>query len=95
MDQPNEQLKFMNVLPKLSYLKKDMRLIIFLQFLYFKGYYKNFNDINIQIYNIYIKQVASMKGVTATREIFEKAIEILPDDQAKYIKVEIVFSIQN
>jgi hypothetical protein len=35
------------------------------------------------MYNIYIKQVALMKGVTATREIFEKAIEVLPDDQSK------------
>ena len=35
------------------------------------------------MYNIYIKQVASMKGVTATREIFEKAIEELPDDKVK------------
>jgi pre-mRNA-splicing factor SYF1 len=36
-----------------------------------------------ELYNIYIKQVASMKGVTATREIFEKAIDILPDDKVK------------
>jgi len=36
------------------------------------------------MYNIYIKQVASMKGVTATREIFEKAIDELPDEQVKY-----------
>ena len=26
-----------------------------------------------------------MKGVTATREIFEKAIDVLPDEQAKFI----------
>lgn len=38
-----------------------------------------------EMYNIYIKQVASMKGVTGTREIFEKAIEVLPDDQVKEI----------
>lgn len=38
-----------------------------------------------EMYNIYIKQVATMKGVTATREIFEKAIEELPDDQVKEI----------
>jgi len=38
-----------------------------------------------ELYNIYIKQVATMKGVTATREIFEKAIEVLPDDQVKEI----------
>lgn len=38
-----------------------------------------------EMYNIYIKQVASMKGVTATREIFEKAIEVLPDDQVREI----------
>lgn len=36
-----------------------------------------------EMYNIYIQQVASMKGVTATREIFEKAIEVLPDDKVK------------
>lgn len=35
------------------------------------------------MYNIYIKQVASMMGVTATRAIFEKAIDDLPDDQVK------------
>ena len=38
-----------------------------------------------EVYNIYIKQVASMKGVTATREIFEKAIDVLPDEQVKEI----------
>ncbi len=38
-----------------------------------------------EMYNIYIKQVASMKGVTGTREIFEKAIEVLPDDKVKEI----------
>ncbi|RNA33394.1 Pre-mRNA-splicing factor SYF1 [Brachionus plicatilis] len=38
-----------------------------------------------EMFNIYIQQVASMKGVTATREIFEKAIEVLPDDQVKEI----------
>ncbi len=36
-----------------------------------------------EMYNIYIKQVASMKGVTATREIFEKAIDELPDEKVK------------
>jgi pre-mRNA-splicing factor SYF1 len=36
-----------------------------------------------EMFNIYIKQAASMKGVTATREIFEKAIEVLPDDQVR------------
>lgn len=36
-----------------------------------------------EMYNIYIKQVATMKGVTATREIFEKAIDELPDNQVK------------
>lgn len=38
-----------------------------------------------ELYNIYIKQVATMKGVTATREIFEKAIDVLPDDQVKEV----------
>lgn len=37
-----------------------------------------------EVYNIFIKQAASMKGLTATREIFEKAIEALPDIQTRY-----------
>lgn len=40
-----------------------------------------------EMYNIYIKQAAQMKGVTTTREIFEKAIEILPDEQVREIGV--------
>ena len=36
-----------------------------------------------EMYNIYIKQLASIKGVTATREIFERAIEVLPDEQVR------------
>lgn len=46
------------------------------------------------MYNIYIKQVASMKGVTATREIFEKAIDELPDEQVKLVfkKIQIIIN---
>jgi hypothetical protein len=36
-----------------------------------------------ELFNIFLKQAASMKGVTATREIFEKAIDVLKDDQAR------------
>ncbi len=36
-----------------------------------------------ELFNIFLKQAASMKGVTATREIFEKAIEVLPDEQSR------------
>ena len=36
-----------------------------------------------KIFNIYIKRAAEIFGVTHTREIYEKAIEVLPDDQAR------------
>ena len=38
-----------------------------------------------EVYNIFIKQAASMKGLTATREIFEKAIDALPDEQTRCV----------
>eukprot|EP01126_Amoeba_proteus_P060644 TRINITY_DN8048_c0_g2_i1.p1 TRINITY_DN8048_c0_g2~~TRINITY_DN8048_c0_g2_i1.p1 ORF type:complete len:711 (-),score=143.33 TRINITY_DN8048_c0_g2_i1:225-2357(-) len=41
------------------------------------------NDIKPKMFNIYIKRATENFGVTRTRQIFEKAIEILPD---KYIK---------
>ena len=36
-----------------------------------------------QMFNIYIKRAAEVYGVTHTRSIYEKAIEVLPDDQAR------------
>ncbi|CAG5132124.1 unnamed protein product, partial [Candidula unifasciata] len=36
-----------------------------------------------EMLNIYIKQAALVYGVTHTRSIYEKAIEILPNDQAR------------
>jgi pre-mRNA-splicing factor SYF1 len=39
-----------------------------------------------ELFNIFLKQAASMKGVTATREIFEKAIDVLKDDQARSVR---------
>ena len=36
-----------------------------------------------QMFNLYIKQAAEIFGVTHTREIYEKAIEVLPDEQAR------------
>lgn len=35
------------------------------------------------MFNLYIKQAAEIFGVTHTREIYEKAIEVLPDEQAR------------
>ena len=37
----------------------------------------------VQMFNLYIKQAAEIFGVTHTREIYEKAIEVLLDDQAR------------
>lgn len=36
-----------------------------------------------EVFNIYIKRVAEVYGVTHTRPIYEKAIEVLPDDKAR------------
>ncbi|XP_055353632.1 pre-mRNA-splicing factor syf1 homolog [Paramacrobiotus metropolitanus] len=36
-----------------------------------------------EMFNIYIKKAAELYGITSTREIYEKAIESLPDDQAR------------
>ena len=35
------------------------------------------------MYNIYIKRAAEIYGVTKTREIYQKAIDDLPDDQTR------------
>ena len=32
------------------------------------------------MFNIYIQRAAAIFGVTHTRQIYEKAIEVLPDD---------------
>ena len=37
-----------------------------------------------QMFTIYLKRAAEAFGVTHTREIYEKAIEILPDKGARY-----------
>ena len=37
----------------------------------------------LQMFNIYITQAAEVYGVTHTRAIYEKAIEVLPNDQAR------------
>ena len=37
------------------------------------------------MFTIYLKRAAEAFGVTHTREIYEKAIEILPDKGARYI----------
>ena len=44
-----------------------------------------FNNFLFQMFNIYIKRAAEIYGVTHTRAIYEKAIEVLPDEQARYI----------
>lgn len=40
------------------------------------------------MFNLYIKQAAEIFGVTHTREIYEKAIEVLPDEQARWNVVD-------
>ena len=35
------------------------------------------------MFNIYIKKAAEVYGVTHTRTIYEKAIEVLPNDEAR------------
>ena len=39
----------------------------------------------VQMFNIYLKRAAEAFGITHTREIYERAIEVLPDDRARYI----------
>ena len=36
------------------------------------------------MFNLYIKRAAEIFGVTHTREIYEKAIEVLPDEHARF-----------
>ncbi|XP_048776809.1 pre-mRNA-splicing factor SYF1-like isoform X2 [Ostrea edulis] len=38
-----------------------------------------------EMFNVYIKKAAEIYGVTYTRPIYEKAIEVLPDEQARNI----------
>lgn len=38
-----------------------------------------------QMYNIYIKRAAEIYGITHTRSIYEKAIEVLPNEQARWV----------
>ena len=40
-----------------------------------------------QMFNVYIKRAAEIYGVTYTRPIYEKAIEVLPDEQARYVLI--------
>ncbi len=44
--------------------------------------------INIKITGKIIVQVESLYGVIKTREVYEKAIEVLPDESAKLICIE-------
>ena len=37
----------------------------------------------LQMFNIYVTRAAELYGVTHTRPIYEKAIELLNDDQAR------------
>ena len=39
--------------------------------------------LSFQMFNIYLKRAAELFGVIQTREIYEKAIEILPDEGAR------------
>ncbi len=40
--------------------------------------------VNFQMFNIYIKRAAEIYGVTHTRAIYEKAIEILTEEHSRY-----------
>lgn len=37
----------------------------------------------LQVFNIYLKRAAEAFGITHTREIYEKAIDVLPDVGAR------------
>ena len=37
---------------------------------------------SLQMFNVYIKRCGEMQGITATREIYEKAIESLEEERA-------------
>ena len=37
------------------------------------------------MFNVYIKRVAETFGVVSTRDIYEKAIEVLADDHARLV----------
>ena len=37
----------------------------------------------MQMFSIYIKRAAEAFGITHTREIYEKAIEVLPDEGSR------------
>ena len=45
----------------------------------------------LQMFAIYIKRAAEAFGITHTREIYEKSIEVLPNDGARYV-VRITYS---
>lgn len=40
------------------------------------------------MFNIYIKKAAEIYGVTQTRSIYEKSIEMLPEDQSRQMCVK-------
>ena len=46
------------------------------------------------MFAIYIKRAAEAFGITHTREIYEKAIEVLPNDGARYV-VGVIYSAGN
>ena len=39
-----------------------------------------------QMFKLYIKKASELFGISHTREIYEKAIEVLPDDGARLVK---------
>ena len=41
------------------------------------------------MFSIYIKRAAEAFGITHTREIYEKAIEVLPDNGARYYQYNV------
>jgi len=46
------------------------------------------------MFNVYIKRAAELYGITYTRPIYEKAIEVLNNEQARYNILNVV-EIQN
>ena len=40
----------------------------------------------LDMFCVYLKEASTMFGITYTREIYEKAIEQLPDEGARYVR---------
>jgi len=50
---------------------------------------QTFFDI-LQMFNIYIKRAAELFGVTHTRSIYEKAIEVLNEENSRFVQMFLI-----